>query len=167
MEIWAKIPGFENRYSVSSWGRVRNDENGQLRKLTKMKRGVGYWIITLKENGKGSTLYIHHLVSAAFNGPTPKGEEIRHRDGNCDNNKNTNLIFGTRAQNLADKKIHGTQTRGEKHCTAKLTEAQVLEIRNRATKETYENLAKEYGVATMTVWKAATGKTWAHLPGAA
>jgi len=31
-EVWKKIPGFHDRYSVSSWGRVRNDETGHVRK---------------------------------------------------------------------------------------------------------------------------------------
>jgi hypothetical protein len=162
-EVWKKIPGYHNRYSVSSWGRVRNDETGRLRKISKMKKGVGYLITNLKENGKGSTLYIHHLVAAAFLGPTPPGLEIRHRDGNSDDCSADNLLFGTRAQNIADKIIHGTQTRGSDHPTAKLTEAKVLEIRRRVSAESQTALAKEFGVALMTVSKIVNRITWNHV----
>lgn len=163
-EVWKKIPGFHNRYSVSSRGRVRNDENGRIRKPNKMKKGVGYWTVGLKDGGKGFTLYLHHLVAAAFLGPTPPGQEIRHRNGDPDENGKDNLLFGTRAQNLADKALHGTQTRGEDQATAKLTEVQVLEIRRRKATETYDNLAKAFGVAPMTLHKIVTRKTWRHLP---
>lgn len=163
MEIWKKISGFHNRYSVSSWGRVRNDETGHIRTPNKMKKGVGYLTVAIKEGGKCHTLYLHHLVAAAFLGPTPLGQEIRHVDGNPDNCRDDNLEFGTRKQNLQDKKRHGTQTRGETHPTSRLAEKQVLEIRRRVGSETQTSLAQEFGVALMTVNKIVTRKTWAHV----
>lgn len=163
-EVWKKIPGFHNRYSVSSRGRVRNDENGYIRKPNKMSKGVGYLTVGIKCGGKAHTLYIHHLVAAAFLGPTPEGQEIRHRNGDVDNNDATNLLFGTRAENLADKQVHGTQTRGERYATAKLTEEQVIEIRRlRDNGSLVADLSSQFSVAPMTISKIINRKTWAHL----
>lgn len=163
MEIWKEIPGYDGVFSVSSHGRVRNNITGTIRKNSRMSKGMRYLFVNLKKDGKGTSLYIHHLVAHAFHGPTPPGQEIRHRDGNVEHNHEGNLTFGTRAQNLADKQLHGTQTRGEKHQTARLTEKQVLEIRARFPAETQTALAAEFGVALMTVSKIIRRLTWTHI----
>jgi hypothetical protein len=49
------------------------------------------------------------------------------------------------------------------HPQAKLTEAQVLEIRQRAGTATQVELAREYGVAGNTVCRIQSGSLWPHL----
>jgi hypothetical protein len=58
--------------------------------------------------------------------------------------------------------------RGEATATAKLTEAQVLEMRALAATGEYTRaeLARRYHVNKHTVADAVRGSTWAHLPGA-
>jgi predicted DNA binding protein len=55
--------------------------------------------------------------------------------------------------------------RGEKHANAKLTEAQVTEIRRSyyAGKKDCSVLSKEYGVSTSSVENIVNGTTWAHV----
>lgn len=63
---------------------------------------------------------------------------------------------------------------GEDHGRAKLTEKQVAKIRQLATvvslKSKSHGLLVMYGkrwdVEPSTLWRAVTGETWAHLPGA-
>jgi hypothetical protein len=56
------------------------------------------------------------------------------------------------------------QSKGEHRPLSKLTEAQVLSIRGRyALGEMQKDLAKEHGVARVTVYKIVHGKSWAYL----
>ena len=54
--------------------------------------------------------------------------------------------------------------RGEQRGLAKLTDAAVVEIRRaREQGVPLAELAARYGVGYTTLWKAATGRTWAHI----
>jgi hypothetical protein len=56
--------------------------------------------------------------------------------------------------------------RGESMYTAKLTEAQVREIRATATKGQYRELGRLYGVAGNTIKRIANGRGWTHVDAA-
>jgi hypothetical protein len=96
-------------------------------------------------------------VLEAFAGPCPDGLTARHRDGNKTNNALTNLAWGTWAEQMADRRLHGTETpTGERNHMAQLSDAQVREMRARrptgldmrtkgAAGPTYRSLATEFG----------------------
>lgn len=52
---------------------------------------------------------------------------------------------------------------GERQHDAKLTEADVVEIRRLAGTVPYRELGERFGVSAQTAWRAATGKTWKHV----
>ena len=54
--------------------------------------------------------------------------------------------------------------RGEETAQHKLTDEEVLEIRSLWGSVRKRDLAERYGVHEGTLYKAATGKTWKHLP---
>lgn len=56
-------------------------------------------------------------------------------------------------------------TRGQAHYRSKLTETQVLEIRERYRPRivSTNQLASEYGVSQGTIWAIVHGKTWTHI----
>jgi len=104
-----------------------------------------------------------HQVSWLLSGNTiPEGYVIRHkcRNRNCVNPEH--LETGTPAENCADKLRDGTQPRGENAGKAKLTEAQVLDIRARAT-EYQDDLAKEFGVKQAHISSIILRKSWKHI----
>lgn len=75
------------------------------------------------------------------------------------------LAVGTDQDNADDRAAHGNQARGERMGSAKLTEAQVVEMRAlRAAGATFGELAAKYGVHRQTVIPAVKGETWAHVP---
>ena len=94
--------------------------------------------------------------------PTPK-HEAAHSCGKghegCCNRKH--LEWKTPAENQADRLVHGTDSRGERNGRAKLTKAQVLEIR--ASTKLQHELAAEYGIAGSAVHQIKLRKTWAWL----
>jgi hypothetical protein len=108
----------------------------------------------------------HRLVLERKLGRELGPEEVaRHR---CDHPWCCNpahLEPGTKADNNRDKVERGRQPRGEQN-NAKLTDAQVLEIRQRyAAGETAVALARAFGVSDRLVGGIARGEKWGHLGG--
>lgn len=97
LEIWRDIKGYEGKYQVSSWGRVRG-ANGI---LTPYKTSKGYLKVGLCNGGRCSDKKrVHRLVAAAFI-PNPYGlPQVNHLDGNKENNSVTNLEWCTNQQNM-------------------------------------------------------------------
>ena len=117
--------------------------------------------------GKGGKMEQAHRVSWEFhNGEIPDGLQVLHT---CDNPPCCNpghLFLGTPAVNAADRDTKGRQAdfRGEGNSSARLTEAQVVEIRRRHNAgETQAALGIEYGVANQHVSGIVNGKKWAHV----
>lgn len=120
-----------------------------------------------------------NLVLEAFIGPCPEGMECCHQDDDRRNNSISNVRWGTRADNMADRKKNGlipntSHLFGENANHVLLTEAQVLEaieLRKTIAKArsplywSYQKLGKRYGVTGDAVARAVKGKTWKHLAG--
>jgi transposase len=62
---------------------------------------------------------------------------------------------------MADKIRDGTDSKGEKCNSAKLTEEQVKTIR--ASTKTQRALAKEYGVSQPVITRIINRKIWTHI----
>jgi hypothetical protein len=107
---------------------------------------------------------IHRLVLMAFVGPCPPGCQTRHKNGNSADNRLVNLAWGTPKENCADKILHGTSQCGERGGRAKLTEADVREIRRLAA-EGYAHavIATRFPIAQQTVTKIVLRQNWAHV----
>jgi hypothetical protein len=124
----------------------------------------GYLYVGLYRERKTQTVAVHRLVLEAFVGPRPQGMQCRHRDGDPRNNRRTNLTWGTPQQNSDDKLLHGTFLRGSNISSAKLTESQVLEIRDRRRSgEKLRVIAAEFGVHNATVSRVCTSRQWVHV----
>jgi len=73
------------------------------------------------------------------------------------------LRWATASENEADKIDHGTVRRGSSINTAKLTEADVRQIRELYDSVGRAALARRYGILPTTVWQVATRRSWAWL----
>jgi len=115
-ERWLPVPGYEECYEVSDYGRVRSLDRsvrcahnatrrvrGQL--LTPIRGSHGYFAVSLSRNDKRT---IHTLVLEAFVGPCPPGMECCHGPGGADDNTLANLSWGTRSKNMSDTIRDGT-----------------------------------------------------------
>ena len=154
-ENWKAVPGHEGRYEVSDHGQVRN-----LKKiLVVCNVSSGYKAVSL---GKNNSKLVHRLVAAAFIGPAQKDKFlVLHYDGNRANNKLENLRYGSHKDNSMDAKRHGTQVSGERQHAAKLTIAQIKEIR--LSPETGVFLAATFGVTPAAISAIRTHKNWASV----
>lgn len=160
---WEEVDGFPG-YEVSDCGEVRRA--GKLK--TQMSDRKGYLWVSLWLHGKSYTRYISRLVAAAFIGPRPVGEEVRHRNGINTDNRSENLQYGTRTENEHDKRAHGTAPIGINHPSAKLTEEQVYVIRARYRKNSRIHgtnaLSADFGVSGRAILNVVARLTWSHLP---
>lgn len=105
MEIWKDIEGYNGKYQVSSWGRVRNAERGSI--LTPYKNKKGYLKVGLCVSGRKSPkkYRVNRLVAKAFI-ENPKGlPQVNHKDGNKENNSVTNLEWITNSDNMKHAKV--------------------------------------------------------------
>lgn len=96
MEKWSPIP--ETHYSVSTKGRIRNDNTGRI-KADNISRD-GYNRVELYQDGIPLRKRVHRLVATAFI-PNPDNKpQVNHIDGNKLNNNVDNLEWVDNSQNM-------------------------------------------------------------------
>jgi hypothetical protein len=180
MERWKPVVGFEDYYEVSDLGRVRSlartcrNSVGTYQLKPRIlkprpdgrsKGGIGHHVaVCLAVDGNTTQRQVHVLVLEAFVGPRPMKHETRHLNGIPNDNRLSNLTWGTAAENRADTLRHGTHLRGSCKANAKLHEIDIPLIRaaNAAGASHYE-LARQYGVRRGTIQQIFRGKTWSHV----
>ena len=106
-EIWKDVLGYEGRYQVSNWGRVkrigkyRNQvtewESNKL--LKPAKKNNGYLYCQLSKDNKTKPKMIHRLVAEAFIQNSDNKPTVNHIDGNRENNSSDNLEWATYKEN--------------------------------------------------------------------
>ena len=93
-EEWKDIEGFEGKYQVSNFGRVKSlnyNRCGYSRLLVPKINNYGYEWVELFANGKGVCRQVHRLVAMAFIPNPNEYPVINHRDENIRNNRADNL----------------------------------------------------------------------------
>jgi hypothetical protein len=171
-EEWLSVVGFEGLYEVSNIGRVRSvarivaRSNGspcsvKERFLKQRRHKNGYLMVTIYKSGQPHDRCVHSLMAEAFIGRRPDGKEVAHEDGDPSHNEIGNLSYKTPRGNMEDRMRHGTIPRGEKHWQCKLTELQVLAIRNGSGKPSA--VAAEFGVSESMIRRIRKGIAWKWL----
>lgn len=106
----------------------------------------------------------HQLAYLAFVGDWDRTKKLRicHK---CDNRKCCNpehLYLGTNSQNMIDKVRAGTSNRGERQGRSKLTEKEIIEIRNDTLHNPTE-LAIIYNISRNHIYTIRNNRTWKHI----
>lgn len=150
------VKNYEEVYQVTSNGDVIS-LHGSTPHLMKLRRDKdGYKIVTLHLEGKTTVVRVHRLVLEAFAGSCPEGYESAHLNGSNIDNRISNLMWVTHAENMAHKIGHRTN-----NSRAKLAPYQVVEIRQQAESgKQLSQLAKEYGIKSSQVSKIVKRKRW-------
>lgn len=108
-EEWKDIKGYEGRYMVSNFGRVKSMKyrHHNTVEILKQDNNLGYKRVCLyTKNGKRKRIKVHRLVAEAFI-PNPNNYlYINHKDENKNNNRVDNLEWCTQSYNIN----YGTRT---------------------------------------------------------
>jgi hypothetical protein len=111
MEEEFRVCTGHNNYSVSNFGRVRNNKTNKIIKGSLRK---GYLRIDYVLDGSRTCVPIHRLVSNAFI-PNPEDKPlIDHIDNNTTNNNAYNLRWCTSSENQQNRGVHKNNSTGTK-----------------------------------------------------
>ena len=175
---WREIGGFEGLYKVSNTGDVfslpkvvkvggnggTTMRGGILLKQTPLKNGGHLRVFLADGSGTKKSLLVHRLVAGAFL-PNPQSHPvINHIDQNPTNNTTANLEWCTVAHNNENCTRSVGNQRGNANSQAKLTDEQVLKIRQRYAQTGNASLvAREFGLNPRHCLHIIKRTMWAHI----
>jgi hypothetical protein len=110
VEEWRNIEN--NHYSVSSFGRVRNDKTNKY--ISLCLGNNGYYRCHLWNNNKQKTFLIHRLVATAFIDNPENKPQVDHINNNKNDNRIENLRWVTDKENKKNQ-IRNKQNINEKY----------------------------------------------------
>lgn len=143
---------------------------------TRIENGCLIWTAAQSVNRSGSrpvfapigtkTVLASRWIYMQALGPIPTGMDVMH---SCDNGLCValqHLSIGSRTMNMQDAAAKGRTSRGEQRPLATLTEVDVVEIRRRfASGECQADLAREFEVAPVTLFRIVRGERWKYAGG--
>jgi len=168
MEQWRDIPGHEGAYQVSDLGRVRSLDRevayrdgrkprffrGRVVRPRRLNHGHLSVGVGREPDGSRRYMLIHRAALLAFVGPCPPGQEVRHLNGDPEDNRLENLAYGTRTENLQDRTRHNQR---------RLSLSQVKSIKARLGSVSQHALAREFQVSRSLVAHIAAGRSYANV----
>lgn len=178
IEEWRDVPGYEGKYQVSNFGRVKSlarfvlngNKHWQPERIfKKYLNNRGYEELKLyKGNREFKNVQLHRLVAQAFI-PNPNNyPQINHIDGNPENSRVENLEWCTNSMNTKHAYDTGLKDpknyKGSANCNAKLTDEQVINIRlDRKNGMSISEVSIKYGIRKNHVGLISNGHIWKHL----
>lgn len=179
-EIWKDIKGYEGKYQVSDFGRVKS-----LARIVEKKKGIfvnkkeiflkpaknikGYLKIKLCKKTDGvcneKSITIHRLVAYEFLENSFNKAQVNHKNGIKDDNRVENLEWATASENVIHSLKHNLKIplKGSGHGNSKLKEKEVLEIRAIGRTKTLKEIANIYNVDMSLISLILLEKSWKHL----
>jgi len=162
-ERWRWIPSFEERYLVSSWGRVASVVTpvsgvaGNLDQARVLSSGMsqGYRCVSLsrRSGGPRNVFRVGRLVLHAFDSPPVDDlTQARHLNGVRHDDRLVNLRWGTPTDNQIDRFGYGATS---------LTREQVVEVFQ--SSEGAAVLAERLGVSSGFIAAIRRGRVWASV----
>lgn len=176
-ELWKPIKGYEGYYEICNIGnKVKScaktwsvgKKGDTILKLGKRgaKNQVYYFVVLCVNNVKKYAA-VHRLVATHFVDNPNNYDVVNHLDSDTLNNDYDNLEWTTTLGNVQHSWKFGKQKsqQGEKHGRSRLTEKQVLEIRELHAKDNIEHLqlAKMYGIARTAITRILNRTRWKHI----
>ena len=142
------------------------------KKVEQVESGCRLWTASLFRGGygqfqaNGKNMRAHRVAWELHNDMhIPEGMHVLHSCDQPDCVNPHHLSVGTHKQNMDDKKAKGRQVKGTDINGSKLTDAQVVEIRDRysAGGVLLRELGEAYGVSRSLVGKIVNRKQWTHI----
>jgi len=148
-------------YRVTSTGRVRGPRGR--RKLKATDRG--HLTFTVRNGAEVFPVLVHKLAAYQKFGEDAlvEGVEVRHKNNVPGDNRQSNLLLGSKSDNVLDQ-LESVRLRRAAHAARKqrkLTDAQVRRLRtDREKGALYVELCEKYGISKSTVSYIVSGVTY-------
>jgi hypothetical protein len=158
------IKEFEN-YAVDEQGNVFSLPKKTRKGTRILKYNIannGYAMLDLCKDGNIKRFLVHRLIAETLL-PNPDNKpQVNHKNGNKLDNRIENLEWNTRSENQKHAIQIGLRTaNGEKNSQSKLTEQEVLYIRE--SKEKGSILAKKLNISHPTICDIRKNRSWKHV----
>ena len=112
IEEWKVIEGYNNNYSVSNKGNVKNNKTDKILKPRLDRHG--YYRLNLRLNRKKKTVMVHRLTALAFILNPENKPCVDHINNNTSDNNINNLRWATHKENNYNQKLSKANTSGVK-----------------------------------------------------
>jgi hypothetical protein len=165
-EIWKKVEGFDGRYEVSNFGKVRSYFKNKLHFLIPCKHPNGYLHVDLRMKGLGNRISIHRLVAKLFILNPENKPCVNHKNGIKTDNAVENLEWATYSENQQHCYNTGLRpiTLGENSPNAKLTGSDVKKIKKLIDDGVEsKKIALLFNVHPSNISYIKCNKTWTHI----
>ena len=166
VEIWKDVKGYEGAYKVSNLGRVKSFKRNRETILKYGTNSNGYTYVNLCLKGKAKSKTIHRLVAETLINNNKNKPQVNHKNGIKTDNRVINLEWNTKSENEKHAfKIGLKCLKGENHNMSKLTEPEVLKIRElyKDKKHTYKELGEIFNVSISNIQHIVTKRSWLCL----
>lgn len=172
-EEWKDIKGYEGRYQISTFGRVKSFVVSKKGRIRKPVLAQGYPQVDLKGNGDGSgeAKKVHRLVGIHFI-PNPDDlPEINHKKGDRADPRVWMIEWSTASDNMKHayrvlgKPNNLVNQRGEGHYNSKFKEEDILNMRAMyaSGKYTQKQIAEIYGERSGCINRIIKRLRWKHI----
>jgi len=173
-EIWLPVVGYEGYYEISNEGKVKNLERkvksryglrSVRERILKIDLGSrGYMMADLSVNCIKIKYSVHRLVAIAFLKNSNNKEQVNHINGIKTDNRVENLEWCTQSENMKHAFENNLYKIGESHHQSKLTELEVVKIKELISKKIpYRAIGKKFNVTASTIYDINKGKNWKHI----
>lgn len=156
-EIWKDLPGYNNRYSISNYSRVKSNIQNKIIKKS-LSKGR-YKVVLYLKGRKGKHEDCGRLCLKSFIRLPKENETVYYRDGNILNTHLDNMSWITRQDSA---RLSGIS--GECNGMAVLNNHKVLEIRKcHSYGEKIKELAYKHHVSIMSIYNIVSRKSWKNV----
>lgn len=166
-EEWRFIPGSNEKYMVSNYGRVKSfmvrKTDGQIMKPSKVGNFLALKISVNKVN---VSWYIHKLVATIFIPNTSKElTHVVHKDLNYMNNQVSNLEWVKKEKVHENERLRNSRSlKRRKPSNTRLKERDVAHLKAMLIKGfTQAEIAKLFCISEMQVTRIKRGENWGHV----